>query len=325
MIAVRILRDGQPVREQILTALPVRVGRSADNDVVLFDPSVSRHHARIDRDAAGSLVVHDLESRNGVHVGPVSVDHVRGGTLVRCLVGRVALEVEALSDEPTQEIRVGEVLAFDQRRTASFHLRYLALGMGALLLALVIASDFWSPWQKNRSGLLLTYAMGAAAGLPVVALLLLGMLRVVGRRVRIADTLKGLALVLAASTLVQILNLAAYYVLSVGAHQMFVGATGAASSLAAIVYLAGLRRPGHPWRFRLAWGAVAFLLLAGASVASRLEARRTGTPAVDHSVLPPLGGLVGPARPLARHWTRLESEAEAAGRKAAERKSRRDR
>ena len=43
------------------------VGRAADNDLLLFDPEVSRHHARLEPAGAGWRVV-DLDSTNGTWV-----------------------------------------------------------------------------------------------------------------------------------------------------------------------------------------------------------------------------------------------------------------
>ena len=49
----------------------VRVGRAADNDVVLSaEPTVSRHHAELVCEHAGWLV-RDLGSHNGTHVNGV--------------------------------------------------------------------------------------------------------------------------------------------------------------------------------------------------------------------------------------------------------------
>jgi pSer/pThr/pTyr-binding forkhead associated (FHA) protein len=45
-----------------------RIGRLADNDLVLRDPSVSRHHAEIRRQRDGSFQVLDLDSMNGLLV-----------------------------------------------------------------------------------------------------------------------------------------------------------------------------------------------------------------------------------------------------------------
>lgn len=318
MIAVRVLHGGRPVREQLFPALPLTVGRDPASDVVLFDPSVSRRHARIDRDENGILVVRDLESRNGVHLGPVSVDQAGGARLVRCLVGRVSLEVEALTDEPTQEIPRHEVLGFEQRRTATDHVRYVALGAAAWLLTAVMDSDFWSPWQPNRSGALLSHLLGAVAGLPVMALVLLGVLRLVGRQLRIADTLRALAVVLLVSMATTLWGLALYYALPVGAYAAVNAATGIVFGVWAIVYLAGLRREGPKVWFRLAWVAGALLLIGGLGVTSRLEESRAGQPRVDHLVLPPLGHYAGPAHTLERHFADVQAQSEAATRKAAD-------
>jgi SARP family transcriptional regulator, regulator of embCAB operon len=51
-----------------LTGAATRIGRLADNDVVLDDADVSRHHAVIS-DTSASFVITDLRSANGVYVG----------------------------------------------------------------------------------------------------------------------------------------------------------------------------------------------------------------------------------------------------------------
>ncbi len=45
-----------------------RIGRSSDNDLVLSDPSISRHHAEIRYGRDGRLSIRDLHSMNGVYV-----------------------------------------------------------------------------------------------------------------------------------------------------------------------------------------------------------------------------------------------------------------
>src|SRR5579884_330162 len=49
------------------TGAPLRLGRSADNEMVLGDPNVSRHHAVIEPGPSGPLL-RDLESRNGTRL-----------------------------------------------------------------------------------------------------------------------------------------------------------------------------------------------------------------------------------------------------------------
>ncbi len=60
------LRDAEG-RRYPLDQLVTRIGRLADNDIVIDDVEVSRHHALI-TDTGGSYVVTDLGSANGVEV-----------------------------------------------------------------------------------------------------------------------------------------------------------------------------------------------------------------------------------------------------------------
>ena len=46
---------------------PVRIGRGVDNDLVLRDVRVSRHHAAIEPSPHG-WIVRDLQSTNGTYV-----------------------------------------------------------------------------------------------------------------------------------------------------------------------------------------------------------------------------------------------------------------
>ncbi len=89
---------GQTPRMLGPEALSWRIGRSAQNDVVIEDPSLSRHHARLEfRD--GKALVEDLGSLNGTMVNGLRIQGVHplksGDSLV---LGTVAL---SLGDEPT--------------------------------------------------------------------------------------------------------------------------------------------------------------------------------------------------------------------------------
>lgn len=64
--AVAALRDGAGQRH-VLQRAATRIGRLPDNDIVLNDPDVSRHHAVI-VDTGSSFVITDVRSANGVHV-----------------------------------------------------------------------------------------------------------------------------------------------------------------------------------------------------------------------------------------------------------------
>jgi pSer/pThr/pTyr-binding forkhead associated (FHA) protein len=60
------------------------IGRETDNMLIIPDPSVSRHHARIAVEN-GALVAYDLNSTNGVYVNEqrVSKQSLRAGDIVR--------------------------------------------------------------------------------------------------------------------------------------------------------------------------------------------------------------------------------------------------
>ena len=76
-----------------LDASKFEIGRSSKCDLSLDQDSVSRHHARIDRERTGGYVVADLGSTNGTYVNDVAVE---GSTLLadgdRIKVGRSILK-----------------------------------------------------------------------------------------------------------------------------------------------------------------------------------------------------------------------------------------
>jgi hypothetical protein len=74
-----LLRPFDPdVSWQALTSRPIAVGRAPDNDLVLADAEVSRHHARLEPNGAAWRVV-DLGSTNGTWVNGARVDRAAIG------------------------------------------------------------------------------------------------------------------------------------------------------------------------------------------------------------------------------------------------------
>ncbi len=68
------LLPGDPGMPRLsLVSSPVRVGRAGDNDLVLADPEVSRHHARLELDGQGWRAI-DLGSTNGTWVNGVRLN-----------------------------------------------------------------------------------------------------------------------------------------------------------------------------------------------------------------------------------------------------------
>ena len=100
----RVAANGMREQRTTLEAASTTIGRDADNDVVLDDPSVSRHHATITRTGAG-YVVEDHGSFNGTTVTPLqgAEQEVAGEATV------------TLADHAT--LHVGDVaMLFDQPR-----------------------------------------------------------------------------------------------------------------------------------------------------------------------------------------------------------------
>jgi SARP family transcriptional regulator, regulator of embCAB operon len=75
------------------------IGRAADNDLVLPDGRVSRHHARISG-RRGTLVYADLGSTNGSRVNGVVVGELVLGAGDRIEVGDTVILVEVAGDIP---------------------------------------------------------------------------------------------------------------------------------------------------------------------------------------------------------------------------------
>ncbi len=80
-----LARNGDMLSRHEVAALPIRLGRGYDNDVILDDDHTAAAHAVIEQDEAGQLILRDLGSRNGtVQLGKRrSVVTMTGDTVVR--------------------------------------------------------------------------------------------------------------------------------------------------------------------------------------------------------------------------------------------------
>ncbi|CAM5265480.1 ABC transporter ATP-binding protein/permease [Streptomyces griseomycini] len=106
----------QPASVRPLPTRTVRIGRDADNDLVVDDLIVSRYHAELHVHADGTYEIVDLGSHNGTYLNGVPVDRadIRPGDIVGvghsdfCLIG----------DELQQYVDTGEVCLDVQDLTA---------------------------------------------------------------------------------------------------------------------------------------------------------------------------------------------------------------
>ncbi len=62
-------RDARSARAVDVRAWPLTIGRALDNDLVLDDPHVAPHHARIDLDEQGGVQITALPGLNGLRLG----------------------------------------------------------------------------------------------------------------------------------------------------------------------------------------------------------------------------------------------------------------
>jgi pSer/pThr/pTyr-binding forkhead associated (FHA) protein len=95
-----------------------RIGRAADNEVVLDDPRSSRVHAIVSQ-SGSDWIVTDMDSRNGTRLNgkPVHEAVLRGGDRIE--IGRAVVEFQAAAEPATQRSRGGEARSSSSTRRAA--------------------------------------------------------------------------------------------------------------------------------------------------------------------------------------------------------------
>ena len=128
-ISVQVVAGADTGASAIADGGEISVGTNPGNDLVLTDPSVSRHHCVIAVRARG-YQLSDLGSTNGTHVAGIGIDraYLKPGTIVD--LGQTKLRFDVLDD------RVSEPLASEERwgralgRSAGFSLDEMARMFG---------------------------------------------------------------------------------------------------------------------------------------------------------------------------------------------------
>jgi hypothetical protein len=316
VIAVRVLQDGVFVREALFRDLPVTLGRGPENDVVLFDPSVSRAHARLETDELGRVVLRDLGSRNRLFRDGRSEPLLVLNGPVRVWLGRVEVEIEALSPDATQEVRLEDRPHPERRRGLAHFAAYIAAGVLAVLATTVANPAYWSPLSEERWLSLAVSSLATVVLMPMAAVVLLIVLKAIGRRVRFADALAavvGVAWLMPAAALLSFLT---YYLFRPGPYAVVEELLAVGAGIVAVVWLVSVRRRGPNGRFRLAWGFGVAVLAAATAAASTSCSERMGAPSVNYKVQPPVLRWTGPRVTLDAHFERVREEAAAAASEA---------
>jgi hypothetical protein len=92
-----LARNGDVLQRQRIDALPIRLGRGYDNDVIIDDDYAAPAHALAELDAAGRLVLRDRGTRNGiVHRGKRYSELVLSGDTV-ARIGHTSIRVRPAS------------------------------------------------------------------------------------------------------------------------------------------------------------------------------------------------------------------------------------
>lgn len=95
LVVVRGPRVGEAYE---LASEVTRVGRQPNNDVVLDDVTVSRHHALFTTTASGRVTVRDLNSLNGTYVNGSRIEEVALRTNDQVQIGKFKLSFLAAAD-----------------------------------------------------------------------------------------------------------------------------------------------------------------------------------------------------------------------------------
>jgi len=308
VIAVRLLRDGSVVREAAFRELPVRIGRGPECEFPLFDMSVSRVHARIETGEDGGVVVKDLGGRNGLHVGPHRVSSAPVAERLRCRLGRVELEIEPLSDEPTLEVRLRD-LDIERRRSLPHQTAYVLFGLLGWLALEVAEPGFWSPWESSRWVKFLGSAIAAAVLLPLAGAVWLVALKGFGRKLRIADTLHAMSRLPWIFLAVFAVGYLSYYPLSSGAHATLELLLALAATVIVVLLLVTVRRIGPSGLFRTVWAVATVALFLGVAATWRLTRENAGQPSLDFRAQAPMLGWAGTAESLDGYLERVRASA----------------
>jgi hypothetical protein len=101
---VEILTNKEVRYRHRVDALPIRIGRAYDNDVILDDPHASAHHATVEQEADGGLIIRDTGSRNGIlHKRKRMTELVIDGNTVFRL-GHISLRIRASDFQVADEV-----------------------------------------------------------------------------------------------------------------------------------------------------------------------------------------------------------------------------
>ncbi len=96
----------------------VRIGRGSDNDIVLRDPSVSTHHAVLERQSEG-FSLRDLKSTNGTKVDGARCDTMALAVGAKIEIGKTTLQLRQQGEATGQSPLAGQNALVREMRVAA--------------------------------------------------------------------------------------------------------------------------------------------------------------------------------------------------------------
>ena len=113
-----IVEKGQAEKTFPIRKASVQIGRGSDNDIVLRDPSVSQHHAVLERQA-DRFFLRDLKSTNGTRVGGQRIDAMAVGIGVKIGIGKTTLHLQRRGEAAGKSALVGQSASAQQVMAAA--------------------------------------------------------------------------------------------------------------------------------------------------------------------------------------------------------------
>jgi len=93
-----VYKEGEEIKQYLINKERIRLGRALDNDLILNDFSISRHHSEILYDGS-SFTIYDLNSRNGTRVNQRLTSKAQLKDDDEILLGTFKLQFKKVVDE----------------------------------------------------------------------------------------------------------------------------------------------------------------------------------------------------------------------------------
>lgn len=180
-----------------LPTLPASIGRALDCDVIVDDPQISGHHARVEQDDAGGLWLVDLDSTNGTfrvadsaRVTRLALEHEERLRLGNTVV-RVRLTTDPIERTQVSPLLSAPLVSLVQRKRVVFTLL-------ATVAAFTACSAYLSTYGREQLAavlgatlLLLLLLIAWSVGWAVASRMVVGRFRFFGHLASVAIALLG--------------------------------------------------------------------------------------------------------------------------------------